>query len=346
MKDLLQQLVQGHALSAEQTASAFELIMTGEADAAQTGALLAMIQQRGPTADELVGASRVMRAKALCVTPPDGLRVIDTCGTGGDHTPTFNISTAAAIVAAAVARPNNVAVAKHGNKTVTRSSGSSQGIEALGVKLAVPPEVLTRCLDEAGICFCFAPAHHPAMKHVGPIRMALGIRTMFNLLGPLTNPAGATGQVIGVADPDLTELLADVLRQLGCRRAMIVHGYKGDDKAAGFNELSIAGPTRVTELVGDNIDTDEVDAADLGLARAPMDALLVADPAASAAVMRRVFAGETGPIRDVVLLNAAAALRVADLCDDWATGVAQAAAAIDDGGAQRALDKLIALTNG
>jgi len=346
MHSLLQQLVQGHTLSAAQAAEAFERIMTGEADAAQTGALLAMIQQRGPTADELVGAAQVMRAKALPVTPPDGLRVIDTCGTGGDHTPTFNISTAAALVAAAVARPRGVAVAKHGNRTVTRSSGSSQGIEALGVKLAVTPDTHARCLDEAGICFLFAPAHHPAMKHAMPIRQALGIRTMFNLLGPLTNPAGATGQVIGVADPALTELLADVLHQLGCTRAMVVHGYKDDTRTGGFNELSIAGPSRVTELADGRITTREIDAAALGLPRAAMDALLVPDPAGSAAVMRRVLAGETGPIRDVVLLNAAAALRVADLCDDWAEGIAAAAAAIDSGAAQRALEKLVAITNG
>ncbi len=344
MHAILSQLAAGRTLTAQQAAEAFEQIMTGSAAPTQTAALLAMIQMRGPTVDEMVGAARVMRSKVAAVKVPAGLRVIDTCGTGGDHTPTFNISTAAAIVAAAVARPHKVAVAKHGNKTVTRSSGSSQGLEALGVKLLVKPQTLTRCLDEAGICFCFAPAHHPAMKHAAAVRADLGFRTLFNLVGPLTNPAAASAQVMGVSDPELTEPVARALAQLGCRHALVVHGYKTTAKDAGFCELSISGPTRISELVSANIDTFEMDATEFGLSRAPIDSLLVKDPTESAAVIKRVLDGEKGPARDVVLLNAAAALRVADLAADWSEGLQQAAEAIDRGAARQVLEKLIAVT--
>ncbi|MCC6681307.1 MAG: anthranilate phosphoribosyltransferase [Phycisphaeraceae bacterium] len=344
MHSLLTQLVAGRTLTAQQAAEVFEQIMSGSAEPTQTAALLAMMQMRGPTVDEIVGAARVMRSKVAAVAVPTGLRVIDTCGTGGDHTPTFNISTAAAIVVAAVARPRGVAVAKHGNKTVTRTSGSSQGLEALGVRLVSEPAMLTRCLDEVGICFCYAPAHHPAMKYAAAVRAELGFRTIFNLLGPLSNPAAAVAQLLGVAQTDLTERLARALRDLGCRHAILVHGYCDDQRTAGFCELSICGPTRVTELVGENIDTAELDANDLGLPRAKLESLLVKDPAQSAAVIQEVLSGETGPARDVVLLNAAAALRVADLAADWSEGLQLAAAAIDRGDARQVLAKLIAVT--
>ncbi len=344
MKELLSHLVSGNSLSVEQAVEAFELIMTGQATAAQIGAMLAMMQQRGPTVDEMTGAAKVMRGKVAAVAVPDGLTVIDTCGTGGDHTPTFNISTAAAIVAAAAGRPRAVAVAKHGNRTVTRTSGSSQGLEALGVKLQVNTETLTRCLDEASICFCFAPAHHPAMKHAMPIRMELGMRTVFNLLGPLTNPAGADRQVMGVFDPALTETLAGVLQHLGARRAMIVHGRKQPTGDAGFCELSTCGPSRISHLHQGAIETTELDATSLGLARADLNTLLVDSPEASARVIRDVLDGEQGAARDIVCLNAAAALVVADLADDLAAGITLAADTIDSGAASNTLQALCDLT--
>lgn len=364
MKSLLSQLVSGQTLSVEQAESMFEHLMSGQGTAAQWGAALAMIQMRGPTVDELTGAAKVMRDKSVKVQVPAGLTVVDTCGTGGDHTPTFNISTAAALVAAAAGRPRNIAVAKHGNRTVTRASGSSQGLEALGVRLDAPPEVLSRCLDEVGFCFCFAPAHHPAMKHAMPIRQELGFRTIFNLLGPLTNPAGARRQLLGVFDPDLCEPLTRVLAKLGSERAMVVHGLKGDTADAagggptgggptgvgptggGFCELSACGPSVVSELRDGEVRTYELDAESLGLRRAPIEALLVADPQQSAAVMRRVFAGQGGPQRDIVCLNAAAALVLADAAADLTEGLNLAAEAIDSGAVSDAVDRLAAITRG
>ena len=341
MQQQLNQLLSGRPLSRQQTVEAFELIMTGLAPAVQVAALLAMIQQRGPTIDEIAGAAQVMRDKVTPVAVPEGLTVIDTCGTGGDHSGTFNISTAAAIVAAAVGRPQNVAVAKHGNRSVTSQCGSSQVLEALGVKLNVAGQTLTRCLDEAGICFCFAPAHHPAMKHAMPIRLELGIRTLFNILGPLTNPAGAARQVMGVFDPDLTETLAQVLHSLGSRRAMVVHGQMGD---GGIDELSTGGPTRVSELRSGKVETRQVDPRSYGLNKANPSHLQVADPQASAAVIRSVLAGEKGPPRDIVCLNAAAALVVADLANDLSQALDLAGQALDAGAAAATLDKLVALT--
>ncbi len=347
MKDLLAQLASGRSLDADQATDAFEQIMTGAATPAQTAALLALIAARGATIDELVGAATVMRRKVAPVPVPEGMRVIDTCGTGGDHTPTFNISTCAAIAAAAVGHGHGVGVAKHGNRTVTRASGSSQALEALGVKLDVSPAVQTRCLAEAGFCFCFAPAHHPAMKHAMPVRQELGFRTMFNLLGPLTNPAGADSQLLGVFDPALTEPLATVLARLGGRRAMVVHGYKGEAKdAGGFCELSISGPSRISEVVDGQVQTRELDAArELGLARAALAEMLVQDPAHSAAVMRRVLEGEDGPARQIVCLNAAASLVVADLAADLAEGLALAQQAIDRGAARQTLEQIVRITN-
>ncbi len=342
MKHLLAHVVSGKTLSVEQTVEAFELIMTGQAHPAQVGALLGMLQQRGPTVEEITGAARVMRQKVAGVAAPAGLTVIDTCGTGGDHSATFNISTAAALVAAAAGRPRGVAVAKHGNRSVTSASGSSQVLEALGVKLQVTPETLTRCLDEAGICFCFAPAHHPAMKHAMPIRLELGFRTLFNLLGPLTNPAGASRQVMGVFDPALTEPIANVLRELGSKRAMVVHGQFG---GGGIDELSTAGPTRISHLHHGTLKTESFDARTLGLPSGDPAAMKVDGPEASANVIRAVLAGEHGPARDIVCLNAAAALVVADLAADLSQGLKLAREAVDSAAAARTLGKLVAATS-
>lgn len=347
MKPLLAQLADNEPLSFNQAVEAFELIMTGQATEPQTAALLAMIQQRGPTIDEIVGAATVMRAKATAVHVPEGLRVIDTCGTGGDHAGTFNISTAAALVAAAAGRPHNVAVAKHGNRSVTSKSGSSQVLEALGVKLRVGGDTLTGCLEDVGLCFCFAPAHHPAMKHAAPVRAALGFRTIFNIVGPLTNPAGARRQVLGVFASEATDTLAKVLLRLGAQHAMVVHGRIPDRDGKhvdGLDELSTAGPTRISHLRDGKVRSYEIAPDEVGLPYSHPSALRVDDPEASAKVIRSVLAGETGPARDIVCLNAAAALVVADVAADLPEGIDQAAAAIDRGDAATLLQRLIDLT--
>ncbi len=341
IQELLPQLVAGTPMSAEQAVDAFETIMTGQATDAQLGALLALIQARGATIDEITGAAQVMRRKVTAIGVPPDLTLIDTCGTGGDHASTFNISTAAAIVAAAAGRPKNVAVAKHGNRSVTSRSGSSQAFEQLGVKLKVAPDTMTRCLDEAGICFCFAPSHHPAMKHAAPVRGQLGIATIFNVLGPLTNPAGADRQVMGVFSPDLTEPIAQVLARLGSKRAMVVCGRFGDGI---LDELTTTGITRITNGAGSKIQTSDLNAADLGLARAAPVDLQVDSPEASAQVITNVLSGRAGPARDIVCLNAAAALNVAGAAQDLKAGLRLATEAIDSGAARKTLQTLVAVT--
>jgi anthranilate phosphoribosyltransferase len=347
MKQLLAQLAEGQSLTTEQARRAFDLVMTGESTPAQTAAMLSLIRLRGATVDEIVGAAQVMRAKATQVTVPDGLTAIDLVGTGGDNASTFNISTAASFVAAAAARPHEVAVAKHGNKAVTSKSGSSQVLETLGVKLMVEPQTLTKCLDEAGICFCFAPSHHPAMKHAAPIRADLGFRTIFNILGPLTNPAGATRQVLGVFSPALTVTLANVLLKLGCDHAMVVHGrlpsHSGEQTGA-LDELSTCGPSQISHVKGNQIKTYEVDPTTLGLSLSHPEALHAEGPEQSAKIIRDLLNGAHGPARDIVCLNAAAALVVADIADDLVEGIELATAAIDSGNAQKALDSLVKLT--
>lgn len=350
MKDLLAQLVDNQPLSADQAIDAFDQIMTGSAEPTQTAALLAMIQQRGATVDELVGAATVMRRKAAKVAVPKGLTAIDTCGTGGDHAGTFNISTASAVVAAGAGRPLDLCVAKHGNKSVTSKSGSSQVLESLGVKLAVAPDTLTQCLDQAGICFCFAPAHHPAMKYAGPVRADLGFRTLFNLVGPLTNPAGAPRQVIGVFSSDLTDMIAQVLLKLGAIHAMVVFGQMPDvdgDGAhrGGLDELSTCGTSQVSTVRDGKVVTTELDPTDLGLPLGHPSALRVDSPEASAKVITDILAGKDGPPREIVALNAAAALTVGGVAKDLDEGLALACDAIDNGQAKAALDTLIELTN-
>jgi anthranilate phosphoribosyltransferase len=342
VKHLLAELAQGKRLSTAQAVEVFTCIMEGRATAAQTAAVLSLIQARGPSIDEMVGAATVMREKATAVAVPAGLMVIDTCGTGGDHAGTFNISTAAALVAAAAGRPHGVAVAKHGNRSVTSQCGSSQVLEALGVKLTVTGPTLSRCLAEAGICFCFAPAHHPAMKHAAPVRQELGFRTIFNLLGPLTNPAGAKRQVAGVFDAALTEPMAQVLQRMGSEQAMVVHGELGAGR--GLDELSLFGPSRISHLKGGAIHTRELDPASLGLRRSDPSVLHVAGVAESAAVIQAVLAGEKGAAREIVALNAGAALVVADLAGDLAEGFQRAGEAIDRGAAAKTLEMLAAIT--
>ncbi len=350
VKAILAQLVEGRPLDAEQAVYAFDQIMSGRSEPTQTAALLALIQQRGATVEELVGAATVMRNKAAKVAVPKGLTAIDTCGTGGDHAGTFNISTAAALVAAGAGRPMGLCVAKHGNKSVTSKSGSSQVLDTLGVKLGVETDTLTKCLDQAGICFCFAPAHHPAMKHAGPVRADLGFRTIFNLVGPLTNPAGAPRQVIGVFSPKLTEMIANVLKQLGSIHAMVVYGQMPDvdgDGAhqGGLDEFSTCGPNRVATVRDGQVTTDEIDPTDLDLSLGHPLALRVDGPEQSAQIITEVLTGKAGAPREIVALNAAAALTVGGVADSLAEGLTMAFDAIDTGKAKAALDALIELTS-
>jgi len=342
MKHLLAQLVAGKPLSEAQAVEAFELIMTGAATPAQIASLLSLIEQRGATVDELAGAARVMRDKATKVQAPSGLRVIDTCSAGGTHSRTFNISTTAGLVAAGAGRPRNVCVAKHGNRSITSVSGSSQVLEALGVKVRVAPATLSRCLDDAGFCFCFAPDHHPATRHAAPVRGDLGFRTLFNLLGPLTNPAGAVGQVVGVPLAKLTEPIAQVLNRLGIDHAMVVHSTLPN--GSGLGEMMTTGPTRISHLREGKIDSYEIEPEQFNLGRADLDDLCVDSPQASAKIVDGVLTGRPGAARDVVLLNAAAALLVADLVNDLHQGLLLAAESIDRGDANRALQTIIQIT--
>lgn len=343
IKHLLNQLADGKPLSREQAHEAFDTIMSGQAEPAQTAALLTFIRVRGATVDEIVGAATVMREKVTPVEVPAGLTAIDTCGMGGTGSTLFNISTTAAIVAAAAGRPHGVCVAKHGNRAVTSKSGSSQVLEALGVKIDVTPDTITRCMDEAGIGFCFAPAHHGAMKHAMPIRQALGFRTVFNLLGPLTNPAGATRQVIGVPTLELVQTIASVMVELEADHAMIVHSQLPDGR--GLGELTTFGPNQIAEVRHGMIQSSQVDPETLGLSFGLESSVTVESPAQSAAMVERVLSGASGPARDIVRLNTAAALVVADLVEDLIEGLDRATEAIDSGAARAALDKLVAVTN-
>lgn len=348
VKDLLAQLVEGKPLTEQQAVSAFEQIMTGQAAPTQTAALLALIQQRGATVDELVGAATVMRDKAAKVAVPKGLTAIDTCGTGGVHSDTFNISTTAAIIAAGAGREHGMCVAKHGNRSVTSRTGSSQVFDTLGVKIAVDSDTLTQCLDQAGICFCFAPAHHPAMKYAGPIRAELGFRTLFNLVGPLTNPAGAPRQVVGVGSPKLTPIIAEVLNRLGSIHAMVVQGVMPDadgQHTVAMDELSTCGPSQYSTVRDGAVTTSELDPLDLDLSLGHPSALRVDGPEQSAAIITDILAGTNGAPREIVALNAAAALVVGGVAQSIAEGLSMAFDAIDNGKAKAALDALVELTN-
>ena len=336
MQDALLHLSRGLDLSAEQVADAFGRIMSGDAPAAQVGALLMGLQVKGPTAAELAAAAGVMRAHASTLDFGDGGDLLDTCGTGGDKSGTFNISTAAALVAAAC----GVRVVKHGNRSATSKSGSADVLEALGVKLEGDETALRGCLDHAGICFAYARSHHPAMHHVAAVRASLAVPTVFNLLGPLTNPAGAKRQLMGVYASNLTETIAEVLGMLGSARAWVV---AADD---GLDELSTMSPTRVSEWRDGGVTTTTLTPAELGFGSATFEDLRVDSPAASAAVIRGVFDGKEGPAADVVLLNAAAALVVAGAADDLADALAVARHAVESGRAGETLDSLVAASNG
>lgn len=342
MKHLLQHLVTGQPLSREQAHEAFELVMSGQATPAQIGAMLAMIQQRGPVIDEITAAARVMRAKLTPVESPPGAAVVDTCGMGGTGSRFFNISTAAGLVAAAAGRGRGVVVAKHGNRSVTSRSGSSQVLEHLGVKLDAPPHVQARSLAEAGFCFCYAPHHHAAMRHAGPVRQELGHRTIFNLVGPLTNPAGATRQVVGVPREPLVDLIAEVLVDLEVEHALVVLTRLPD--GAPLGELATFGANEVAEVRHGMIKRYTLSPEELGLPLALPDSVAVEGPEQSAEVIREVLAGRQGPAADIVLINAAAALYVGGAADTIADALALAADAIASGHAAATLDRVVDIT--
>ncbi len=344
MREVLSQLAEGETLDEPSAAEAFGMVMRGEAEPVQIAAMLSMMQVRGVTVDELVGAARAMRDHVVRVKVPQGLTAVDTCGTGGDHSGTFNISTAAAIVAAAAGRDAGLCVAKHGNRSVTSKSGSSQVLEVLGVNLQASGEALTACLDQAGIAFCFAPQHHPAMRHAGPVRQSLGFRTIFNLVGPLTNPAGATRQVVGVFAPGLTEIMAEVLQRLGAQAAVVVHGTIPDEDSRysdALDELSTCGASRVTTLLDGRISTARFESTSLGLPLGHPSALRVDSPEASAALIGKVLDGQHGPARDIVALNASAALVVGGVVNELGQGLDMTFEAIDSGRAKATLKALV-----
>ena len=334
IQEAIGKLVEGRHLSADEAEKVMDLIMTGEATQAQIGAYLVALRMAGETPEEIAGSVRSMRAKATWVKTKHPF-VIDVVGTGGDGTHTFNISTSAALVVAAAGQP----VAKHGNRAVSSKSGAADVLKALGVNIEASPEKVGECIDEAGVGFLFAPMLHGAMKHaIGP-RRELAMRSIFNVMGPLTNPARAQSQLVGVYAPELTELVADVLRQVGCQKALVVHGSDGMD------ELTLTGPSRVSEWDGSEIRTYDVTPEEAGLERADADALKGGEPAENADITRAILAGENGPKRDIVLLNAAAALIAANKAENLREGVGQAASAIDSGKAARVLAHLVEVSN-
>ena len=333
LKRLLAKAATGQALSEDEARAAFDIIMSGDATPSQMGGFLMALRVRGETVPEITGAAKVMRAKMTTIEAPEG--AIDLCGTGGDATGTYNISTASQFVVAACGVP----VAKHGNRALSSKSGAADVLAALGVDIEADMSLVQRALHEAGTCFLMAPRHHSAMRHVGPTRVELGTRTIFNLLGPLSNPGKVKRQVIGVFSPDWIEPLAQVLKGLGHERAWVVHG------ADGMDELSTTGPSQVAELDQGEVRTFEVTPEDAGLPRARFEDLKGGDADHNARVLRSMLEGEHGPFRDVVLLGSAAALIVAGKVSDLKAGVAMAAEAVDGGRAIQALERLIAITN-
>ncbi len=333
MKTFIGKVADGGSLSESEAARAFDIIMSGDATDVQIGAFLLALRVRGETVDEITGAARTMRAKATGVQAPEGS--IDIVGTGGDAKGTYNISTCTALVAAGA----GALVAKHGSKAVSSKSGASDVLNALGVKLGIAPELVTQCVNEANVGFMFAPAHHSAMKHVMPARAELATRTIFNLLGPLTNPAGVKSQLMGVYAKDWVEPLANVLKHLGSDHVWVVHGSDGMD------ELTTTGISYVSELKNGVVSNFTISPADADLSKASPDDLIGGDAEHNAKAILDVLDGNAGPFRDVVILNAAAALIVAGKAQNITEGAVLASQAIDSGAAKSALDKLVATSN-
>ena len=323
---------EGRDLSQEEAASAMSDVFSGEATPAQLSAFLIALRLKGETVDEIAGMARIMRQHALRVDVEGPL--LDTCGTGGDGRGTFNVSTAAAFVAAGA----GVRVAKHGNRAMTSGCGSADVLEALGAKIDLGPDEVAECIRQTGFGFMFAQVFHPAMKYAAATRREIGVRTVFNVLGPLTNPAGATCQLLGVARPELAPKMAAALARLGTRHALVVHGHDGED------ELSLSGPSSVCELLSGRVQEYSVSPEDAGLPTAPPSALRGGTPQQNAGILVSVLRGEQGPLRDVVVLNAAAALVAADAVADLKDGARAAAHAIDSGEAVRRLERWVELT--
>ena len=332
IREAIEAVVSGESLSMEAAAQVMNEIMSGEATPAQFGAFVTALRLKGESVDEIAGMAQVMREHSLHVQVDGPL--VDTCGTGGDGSGTFNISTAAAFVAAGA----GAKVAKHGNRAMSGSSGSADVLEALGAKIDLSPESVTRCIDETGFGFMFAQGFHPSMRFAAGPRREIGIRTVFNILGPLTNPAGAGAQVIGVADASMASKMAQVLGMLGSRRAFVVHG------SDGLDEISIAGPTRIWELEEGHVIEYEISPEDAGLSTTPLSEIQASDSEESARILRAVLEGESGAARDIVVLNASAALLAGGLVDSLKEGVQAAAASVDSGKALQSLEAFTKLS--
>ena len=334
IQSAIRAVIERRDLDGAQMTGVMHAIMTGECTPAQVGGFLVGLRMKGETVEEIAAAAAVMRRLATQVVV-DKSHLVDTCGTGGDASGTFNISTASALVAAGA----GARVAKHGNRSVSGRSGSADVLEAAGVRLDLAPERIARCIDEAGVGFLFAPAHHGAMKHaIGP-RREMAVRTIFNVLGPLTNPAGALRQVIGVFDRDLVEPLARVLGELGSEHVLVVHSEDGLD------ELSLGAPTHVAELRDGVVRSFVVDAGELGFASVPVESISVDSPAASLDVIRSVLAGDSGPAADITALNSAAAIYVSGIASNLEDGITRARESIGSGQAANALERLVAVSN-
>ena len=329
IREAIEQLINSQSLTMEDASTVMREIMEGESTPAQLAAFLIALRMKGETAQEMAGMAAVMREKALRVEV-DGL-LVDTAGTGGDGKGTFNISTAAAFVAAGA----GVKVAKHGNRAASGSCGSADVLEEMGVAIELGPEQVRRCIEEVGIGFMYAPAFHPAMKYAVPVRRELGIRTVFNLLGPLTNPAGTGGQLVGTPDVEVAEKMAQVLHLLGSQHSMVVHG------ADGLDELTLGSDTQVWEVRNNDIQSYRISPSELGLPAASLQDIQGGDKADNARLLREVCSGREGPVGDVVLLNAAAALVVGNAVKDLAEGIDMARTVIRSGAASRCIDNLI-----
>ena len=345
IKESIAGVVAGTDLTQSEMEETMDEIMTGRATPAQIGAFITALKIKGETVEEITGAAMVMRAKATGIDIKDIDRddiniedetILDTRGTGGDGTNTFNVSTATAFVAAG----GGIKVAKHGNRAVSSQCGSADALESLGVKLDISPQDVGRCLHKVGMGFLFAPLFHGAMKYAAGPRKEIGLRTIFNVLGPLTNPAGATAQVLGVYDPDLTEKIAHVLGRLGTAEAFVVCGE------GTFDEISICGPTRISHLKGGEVHSFDMTPEEYGFERAAPEAVRGGDAQRNADIIREILDGGKGPMRDMVLLNAAAAFVAAGRAADFKKGIQRAEVSIDSGGAKAKLDELIAFTNG
>jgi anthranilate phosphoribosyltransferase len=333
-KPYLAKVATGAALSRDEARAAFETLLSGEVTPAQAGGFLMALRVRGEAQDEIVGAVEAMRGRMIAIRAPEG--AIDIVGTGGDGSGSYNISTLAAVIVSACGVP----VAKHGNRAASSRSGAADVLSALGVRIGLEPELLERCLQDAGLCFMFAQTHHASMRHVAPVRVELGTRTLFNLLGPLANPAGVTRQLLGVPSEAWMASLTEALRELGSERVWTVHG------SDGLDEITTTGPTAVIALENGTIRRFSVTPEDVGLARARPEDLKGGDPDHNARALRAVLDGEPGTYRDIAVMNAGAALVVAGTAANLREGVEQAGAAIASGAARGALARLVAVSNG